>query len=338
MDLKSALECVKSQISTSNNNTHKKKKDNVFSNKTDKDKKKAKSELYFQPEPTVKEKQAQANFQAASALYDQVMAFKAEFEAKSEYFKTKEYDDEDEFFEELKEYIISIQKKLKAFAKVRGVSSSLRRVQTECQSFLDGIEDRLVEPQDVEFTSMKEFVEKTIASYNVFYRKAKGLTNEDVDASKLNIFLNNLKEDAVHTDYVQAAKLVSLKLPEDAAQPEDKDTYLYVRENSRVMPIAIFSAAQLKSKFKADSEIGYPVLMDQLLLCVSNKVAKHIDIKKEVAAYSKQTGIKYVLVAPFAAFKDNFYHYWVMSDEDLYKLQTCTVYYDSMKLKNWSIL
>lgn len=335
MDLKSALECVKSQISTSNNSTYKKKKDNIFSST---DKKKAKSELYFQPEPTVKEKQVQANFQAASALYDQVMSFKTELDAKSEYFKNKEYDNEDEFFEELKEYIISTQNKLKTFAKVRGVSSSLRRVQTECQSFLDGIEDRLVEPQDVEFTSMKEFVEKTIASYNVFYRKAKGLTNEDVDASKLNIFLNNLKEDAVHTEYAQAAKLVSLKLPEEAAQPEEKDTYLYTRENSRVMPIAIFSAAQLKSKFKADSEIGYPVLMNQLLLCVSNKVAKYIDIKKEVAAYSKQTGIKYVLVAPFAAFKDNFYHYWVMSDEDLYKLQTCTVYYDSMKLKNWSIL
>lgn len=337
MDLKSALECVKSQISTSNNSTYKKKKDNIFSS-TDKDKKKAKSELYFQPEPTAKEKQAQANFQAASALYDQVMSFKTELDAKSEYFKSKEYDNEDEFFEELKEYVISTQNKLKTFTKVRGVSSSLRRVQTECQSFLDGIEDRLVEPQDVEFTSMKEFVEKTIASYNVFYRKAKGLTNEDVDASKLNIFLNNLKEDAVHTEYAQAAKLVSLKLPEEAAQPEEKDTYLYTRENSRVMPIAIFSAAQLKSKFKADSEIGYPVLMNQLLLCVSNKVAKYIDIKKEVAAYSKQTGIKYVLVAPFAAFKDNFYHYWVMSDEDLYKLQTCTVYYDSMKLKNWSIL
>lgn len=337
MDLKSALECVKSQISTSNNSTYKKKKDNIFSS-TNKDKKKAKSELYFQPEPTAKEKQAQANFQAASALYDQVMSFKTELDAKSEYFKSKEYDNEDEFFEELKEYIISTQNKLKTFTKVRGVSSSLRRVQTECQSFLDGIEDRLVEPQDVEFTSMKEFVEKTIASYNVFYRKAKGLTNEDVDASKLNIFLNNLKEDTAHTEYAQAAKLVSLKLPEEAAQPEEKDTYLYTRENSRVMPIAIFSAAQLKSKFKADSEIGYPVLMNQLLLCVSNNVAKYIDIKKEVAAYSKQTGIKYVLVAPFAAFKDNFYHYWVMSDEDLYKLQTCTVYYDSMKLKNWSIL
>ena len=46
MDLKSALECVKSQISTSNNSTYKKKKDNIFSS-TNKDKKKASLSFIF---------------------------------------------------------------------------------------------------------------------------------------------------------------------------------------------------------------------------------------------------------------------------------------------------
>lgn len=344
MDLKSALECVKSQINTSKNNTiRKKKKINIFSNNKDnntiaKDKKKA-NELYFKPEPTAKEKQAQANFQAATSLYNQVMDFKAEYDIKSNYFKTKDFEDNDEFYSELKDYILNAQAKLESFTKVRGVSSSIRRVHKECQSFLDGIEDMLVEPEDVEFTSIQELVEKTIAAYNVFYKKAKGLTNEDVDANKLNIFLTNLEKDTanIESQYEQVHKLTTLALP-DNVELEERDTFLFKRENCRIMPIAIFSAAQLKSKFKADSEIGYPVLMDQIVLCINKHAAKYVDIKQEVSMYSKHTGVKYVLVASFPAYKDNFYHYWIMSDEDLYKLQTCTVYYDSMKLKNWSIL
>lgn len=339
MDLKSALECVKSQINTANTSiTRKNKKVNtLFSNNT-KDKKKT-NELYIKPEPTVKEKQAQANFQAATSLYNQVMDFKADYEAKSNYFKTKEFKNKDEFYSELKDYIFTAQAKLESFTKVRGVSSSLHRLHKECQSFLDGIEDMLVEPEDVEFTSMQEFVEKTIAAYNSFYKKAKGLTNEDIDADKLNIFLTNLEKDtaSIESQYEQVHKLTTLALPNNV-ELEEKDMLLFKRENCKIMPIAIFSAAQLKTKFKADSEIGYPVLMDQIVLCINKRVIKYIDIKQEVMAYAKLTGVKYVLVAPFPSYKDNFYHYWIMSDDDLYKLQTCTVYYDSMKLKNWSIL
>lgn len=271
---------------------------------------------------------ARSDFSSASSAQASLLTIDKSF--KEECQRLSAISDEDEFNAQAKELITRVEEAINRVPNVRGLKVFLDKVLVECRSLYDGLETYDVTPDDMSLWTLDAAISRVNDLVRIYNKRQVRQSNEDQAIDYLVGMLGDMQ-----------SKIRQSKLKRQAVQC---DIPAEIITGPAVMPLGTFSAKLLTAQFDASSELGYPVLFNQMFFAVSAVDAAKVNIEQEVANLIYADNNSEIVKEPLAivsrqpnAYEDKSL-YWIMTAKDLEKLRSCAMYQSLMCLKTWSLI